>query len=217
MKGKAFEVTICTIGFIIVAATTLCILFAVALPFVNLSEWVERVEVTGKRIIQSSGGSDSGKTYRYIVAFQLPDGTEKELRVGKINSSKLYNSINDGDTGILTYKEKENVKAESDRRFISFEKDPKYGGLKIETDETSDKTLAIQITSILAFAVILYTAALIVIYKRNIFTLVKKRPELHEQVKVIKKRVVKQVYSLKRYTSATIIVASIVAFKFADG
>jgi hypothetical protein len=77
----------------------------------------------------------------YLVAFRLPDGSVKELQVG--NSTKLrktkregvYDSLHEGDTGKLAFKEMENIENlyhhDEDkhlnwegRLFISFEKDP---------------------------------------------------------------------------------------------
>jgi len=106
----------------------------------------ERAEVAGKRIIKGDNGRtdvyygkrpynalgyvyyDSESVYtHYIVAFKCPDGAIKELRV---NSEKMYDSLREGDTGILTYKERGSIekKIESenlcykDRLFIGFEK-----------------------------------------------------------------------------------------------
>ena len=96
----------------------------------------EQVEVVEKRIISESAGEDY--TYHYIVAFKFPDNSVKEIEVGRggnfalNNPTGVYDSVGKGDTGILTYKEIENIEEKykkEDRRykgrlFISFWKDP---------------------------------------------------------------------------------------------
>jgi len=91
------------------------------------SEQYAQVEVVGKRVRPTSvrHGKDS-----YIVAFKFPDGSVKELEVG-IGRRKVYDSIQEGDTGMLTYKERENIEEKikneelqfDGRRFISFKRD----------------------------------------------------------------------------------------------
>jgi len=108
----------------------------------NRPEQSEQVEVVGKRIHIT--GHERAPKYRdyyvFIVAFEFPDGSVKELQVEddlkKESYSSLYESIDEGDTGVLTYKEIENVEKKYQnediryygRLLISFEKDPKYGG-----------------------------------------------------------------------------------------
>ena len=91
----------------------------------NKPERVEQVEVAGKRII------DRDEVYtRYLVVFKFSDGSVKELKVGAYSERAIYDSIQEGDTGKLIYKEIDNIeqfKDEDDRRvrrlFIRFEKD----------------------------------------------------------------------------------------------
>jgi len=104
------------------------------LPLETSSEQSEQVEVVAKRI-RSRGSGGSGSTYRinytYIVSFKFSDGSAKEFKVGK-NSREIYDSIHEGDAGMLTYKERENIEEKiknedmrfDGRRFISFKKDP---------------------------------------------------------------------------------------------
>ena len=89
-------------------------------------EQQEQVEVVGKRTEYWDTALDI-----YIVAFQFPDGSAKEIEIGTDDGTRkyqeFYNSIKKGDTGILTYKERKNAKSYKDRRFISFEGVPDDG------------------------------------------------------------------------------------------
>ena len=119
--------------------------------FRNRPEQFEQVEVVDKRVEQSYGGGgkySGSHVFRYIVAFKFIDGSVKEMRID-VHSTKtkkqevscdLYDALKEGDTGTITYKEVENVEEKygytedvyyDGRLFISFEKDPEYGGLKI--------------------------------------------------------------------------------------
>ena len=96
-------------------------------------EQFEQVEVTGKRIRQDISGSRGRRRthYTHIVAFKFSDGLEKELKVG-FESERIYNLLQEGETGTLIYKEIENIEQKYEnedehykgRLFISFEKDP---------------------------------------------------------------------------------------------
>jgi hypothetical protein len=91
---------------------------------------------------------------------------------------------------------------------MSFEKDPEFGGMKIETalNEESDlRTLIIGLSSL--YIVIL--AVVIIVYSKEINTLVYKRPEQVESVKVTGKRTVFRAIGPDQFY--------IVAFKFSDG
>jgi len=106
----------------------------------NRPEQSEQVEVVEKRVrIHSSGGRGIPYTtyHTFIVAFKFADGSIKELEIDR-NSvrrdpnrepySSLYNSINEGDTGILLEDIEEKHTNEdlrwNGRRYISFEPDP---------------------------------------------------------------------------------------------
>ena len=110
-------------------------------PFINKPEQQERVEVTGKRTknYRDAEGGPGGTLY--FITFKFPDGSVKEFEVGGTGSGKKnYDSLDESDTGILSYIEREDVESKykdenqyyKGRRFISFEKDPEYGGAKIE-------------------------------------------------------------------------------------
>jgi len=89
--------------------------------------------------------------------------------------------------------------------------------LFVDTIEPYEKMVMI---SLLVFVLILYIVLLIVIYKTNIYTQVKNRPEQHEQVKAIRKREIRESYgggNRPPHNIYTTAVASIVVFKFADG
>jgi len=98
----------------------------------NSFEQREQAIVIGKRKVLGSGASHS----KYVVAFELSDGSAKEICVNIEGSNdkerrSFYDSIHMGDTGTLTYREMEDIekkyKEESrrwyGRRFINFEKD----------------------------------------------------------------------------------------------
>ena len=125
------------IGFIVIFSGIIIMVVTFAnsvLPLETSSEQSEQVEVVAKRI-RSRGSGGSGSTYRinytYIVSFKFSDGSAKEFKVGK-NSREIYDSIHEGDAGMLTYKERENIEEKiknedmrfDGRRFISFKKDP---------------------------------------------------------------------------------------------
>jgi len=104
-------------------------------------EQFEQVEVTGKRIKQDTNIKRGKRLtlYTHIVTFKFSDNSEKELKVG-FESERIYNLLQEGETGTLTYKEIENIEQKYEneddyykgRLFISFEKDLNYGGGKIE-------------------------------------------------------------------------------------
>lgn len=146
------------IAFIVVLGLALAGLYIAAIPQVRFSgrpEQSEQVEVVGKRIRKSSSASGKGTyrlTYVFIVAFAFPDGTIKELEIDShtVRSNRetvecsRYNSIDEGDRGILIYQELKDIEERYEgredvsydgRRFISFKKDMEYGGLKIEEDK----------------------------------------------------------------------------------
>ncbi|MDR3344741.1 MAG: DUF2500 domain-containing protein [Oscillospiraceae bacterium] len=99
----------------------------------------ERVKVVSKRIEEGyEGGPDT-----HLITFKFPDGSEKEFDVspGSLTKSfwsagieykKFYDTFHEGDIGIITYKERNNIEKHIRREkwrwmgryFISFEKDP---------------------------------------------------------------------------------------------
>jgi hypothetical protein len=122
--------------------------------FYNRPEQFEQVEVVGKRTKYNSNGNRPGY-YIFIFAFEFSDGSVKELEVGDRGirsnesiSNLAYDSIHEGDTGTLIYKEirnNENVYKNEDmhyagRFFISFERDSQYGELKIESTKQQFET-----------------------------------------------------------------------------
>lgn len=146
------------IAFIVVLGLAIAGLYISAIPQVRFSgrpEQSEQVEVVGKRINKSSSASGKGTyrlTYEFVVAFAFPDGTIKELEIDShtVRSNRetvecsRYNSIDEGDRGILIYQELKDIEERYEgredvsydgRRFISFKKDMEYGGLKIEEDK----------------------------------------------------------------------------------
>lgn len=101
---------------------------------------IERIYISGRRNVQSR------TSYRYLIFFKFSDGSVKEFEVDTYwvyGSSKtapyspVYDELKEGDTGVLTYKELENIEQKyiedqyRGRKFISFEKDAKHGGTKV--------------------------------------------------------------------------------------
>jgi len=106
----------------------------------------EQVEVISKRIVESRSGTRGYRTtYYFVVAFKFPDDSIKEFWVcaatdREYRKANTYYSVYEGDTGTLTYKENKifEIAPFSGRKFISFEKDLEYGGIKIERGNLSE-------------------------------------------------------------------------------
>lgn len=153
-KAKGFDsrrfkrVIIILIAFLAVVLT--CTIFFILqtpqMRFLSHPEQQAQVEVTEKRIDRRTshtsinhGGSRT--IFFYQIFFQFPDGTVKEFEVDKFALSGIreeapystvYAGINEGDTGILTYKELGRGTVDlfdelSLRKFISFEQDVECG------------------------------------------------------------------------------------------
>ena len=180
-------IAIIVLSLIFVAATTTLIVAFVEwhhdkelkAEFKNRPEQTVQAEVASKRIIKDSfyGKHSSIDIYIYVISFKFPDDSIKELQVDRQSyrwppkndpDSVQYDSLTVGDIGILTYKEIENIEERvqnenvryGSRLFISFEKDPEYGGLKIVVPEEKEETvwdviLGLAFTVALFFAVIL--------------------------------------------------------------
>ena len=87
-----------------------------------------QVRVVGKRIrtayIETEYGMEDRKYPQYLISFEFLDGVEKEFEIpGNLKISlEIYDSIQEGDTGMLSYKESKNAKTYEKRRFINFKK-----------------------------------------------------------------------------------------------
>ena len=122
--------------------------------FRNSPELSARVEVVEKRFTKAHNTSRGGRVeartlYHYYVSFKLSDGSVKEFEVGIDSVGRdsdreaycfVYNALNEGDVGNLIYNESENAEDRrfsptAYRRFLSFEKDPEYGGTKVEMQQ----------------------------------------------------------------------------------
>ena len=102
------------------------------LPTSRSPEQHEQAIVVKKRLHNTRDTDGPGSTF-YLITFKFFDGSIKELRVGTgKDTRKVYDSFNEGETGILTYKERENAQSYEGRQFVSFEKDSEYGGATIE-------------------------------------------------------------------------------------
>jgi len=145
------------------------VFIAMMIKYAATPEQVVQAEVVDKRI--EVNRSDDGTYYYYYLTFKFSDDSEKEIQIMNFPSSstktreKAYKSIHQGETGMLTYKH-----FDFDR-FISFEKDPEYGGQKIE--EYSAMTHSgYMITFICVFVAVmggLIVFVIVITKKRNAF------------------------------------------------
>jgi|GEM_PF-1230632 len=176
---------------LLLIVSMLLIVFAVLpiddmLRYENIPEQVEQVEVIGRRTI--SGGKPGVRMKTYVVEFRLSDGSKKELVVSS-NATRIYNAIQKGETGKLTYKEIESNDGDknfrANRRLISFEKDPQYGGeiLKPSNIESSGA-----MTPIMYFTPWLVVLFILFAIRTKHQIRVKKIPEQVVHVKVVRKR-----------------------------
>ena len=151
-KKKGFFYIFCITILAIIAFFLFWILKDVPFGLDNQPEQSVPVEVAEKRIDKGYGSGNhrapSSTHYRYLISFRFSDGSVKELEVDFIGLwgrpetipySPVYDEINEGDTGILIYKELENNEQKyskgfqyQGRKFIRFEKDAEYGGTKVE-------------------------------------------------------------------------------------
>ena len=85
------------------------------------------VEVVGKRWVKNNNTSGNYASSYYFATFKFPDGSKKEfnLRTAKFvkDADKTYHSIQEGDKGILSYKQLGDGTGIMGKRFVSFEKD----------------------------------------------------------------------------------------------
>ena len=80
---------------------------------------VEHVEVVSKRLKDRGYSTSYGGRYNRFVTFKFPDDSEKEFNI-------LYSSLDDfqeGDRGVLSYKQIKDSTELRDLRFVSFKKD----------------------------------------------------------------------------------------------
>ena len=81
----------------------------------------EQVTLTGKRIKEYSDFPDD-----YLFVFKFPDHSKKEFI---LSGKECYDSFHEGDTGMLIYKEMQNIEDKKEsiqcryRHLMSFEKD----------------------------------------------------------------------------------------------
>ena len=151
-KKNGFFYIFCITILAIIAFFLFWILKDVPFGLDNQPEQSVPVEVAEKRIDKEHGlrsrNSPSRTTFAYRISFRFPDGSVKEFEVDRTGEwsysttaphSPVYDEINEGDTGILIYKELENNEQKyskglqyQGRKFIRFEKDAEYGGTKVE-------------------------------------------------------------------------------------
>ena len=132
-SGKIFMIFI---FFMLTPLVIIAIVFAPLEQFGDRPEQSAQVEVVDKRIrtVRHGGGKFGGSrtSYTYIVAFKFPDGSIKELKVGRDDDRGFYDYLQEGDTGTLTYKEIANIEERrknedaryASRLFIGFKKGP---------------------------------------------------------------------------------------------
>ena len=107
----------------------------------NSPEQTQQVKVIGKRTSEQFKFKSDDSVFDYIIAFGFQDGSIKELRVGNSvkSDSVIYDSIHEGDTGELIFKEREDIEAHyyrndkqdhwNGRLFINFKNDRGRGYL----------------------------------------------------------------------------------------
>lgn len=203
------EETTVKINIIMLVVLAITVVLIILAPIVNLDyklrfgdipEQIEQAEVVDKEQIRS--GKKGARWVDYVITFRFSDGSEKKFIVSS-NARRVYNLIKIGETGKLTYKEiesndgDENFKA--NRRFISFEKDPKYGGETIKpnaVEATGWNAVIFFFTPWLVISIILSCLGI----KRNIGFLKASKQVIH--VKVIRKRT--QDYKGKKQTDVSV-------------
>ncbi len=161
-KGpKIFFIIFCALGMLIWIFFISEIIKIAPIGLNKRPEQAVKAEITEKRIesIYSSvrRHAQSRTFYRYLIFFKFSDGSVKEFEVdtywiyGSSETapySPVYDELKEGDTGVLTYKELENIEQKyiedqyRGRKFISFEKDAKHGGTKVVwSDRTIKKNI----------------------------------------------------------------------------
>lgn len=180
--------------------------------FGDIPEQIEQAEVVDKKQIRS--GKKGARWVDYVITFRFSDGSEKKFIVSS-NARRVYNLIEIGETGKLTYKEIESndgdENSKANRRFISFEKDPKYGGETIKpnaVEATGWNAVIFFFTPWLVISIILSCLGI----KRNIGFLKASKQVIH--VKVVRKRT--QDYKGKK-TNGCICTNYFVTFVLPDG
>lgn len=171
------KIMIILIAFVVVGAIgmTLFILTSEEMKLRSKPEQTAHVEVVEKRIDRSVHYGRGSRAYSgnstlfiYCISFRFSDGTVKELKVDQFYFfsihkeapySSVYAGMNEGDTGLLTYKELEPTETKnwedlSKRQFIRFEQDAEYGGETfrwVDRDRT-DAIFAIVISLLMLFS-----------------------------------------------------------------
>lgn len=215
------EETTVKINIIMLVVLAITVVLIILAPIVNLDyklrfgdipEQIEQAEVVDKEQIRS--GKKGARWVDYVITFRFSDGSEKKFIVSS-NARRVYNLIEIGETGKLTYKEIESNDGDesfrSNRRFISFEKDPKYGGETIKpnaVEATGWNAVIFFFTPWLVISIILSCLGI----KRNIGFLKASKQVIH--VKVIRKRT--QDYKGKK-TNGCICTNYFVTFVLPDG
>lgn len=136
-----------------------------------------QVQVVEKRIdrrtADGSKHSRSSTIFSYRISFQFPDGTVKEFEADKFvlsgvreeaPYSSIYAGINEGDKGLLAYKEldRRTIDFYDDltlRKFIRFKQDAEYGG---ETFRWIDRDRTINVI-VVGFLLLLLSAGVFIL------------------------------------------------------
>jgi Protein of unknown function (DUF2500). len=140
-------------------------------PILSSPEQHEQAEVLGKRTIKLThdGTGDPGGPTIYFVVFKFSDDSQKEFELGQGKfGRKSYESINEGDIGMLAYKENENILYNKGQLFISFEKDPEYGGAKVEQQGLPESRLQFIIFGVLGSAIVILGVIGVVFIKKEL-------------------------------------------------
>jgi hypothetical protein len=104
------ELFVGSLLFVVWAAWMVFLCLKVLKPMRQNKQPAERVRIIGKR----------NDWDNHVVVFEFSDGSVKEFQLTEVG---LFNAYRVNDTGMLTYKERENSEDYFSRVFVSFEKD----------------------------------------------------------------------------------------------
>lgn len=182
---------------VVLTCTAILILNSSQVRLDSQPEQQAKVEVVGKRIDRhtTSGGGGSGIStiFSYRISFQFSDGTVKEFEADRFGlsgvrkeapTSSVYDGLNEGDTGLLTYKELGPAEIErwgelAGRKFVRFKQDTEYGG---ETFRWIDRD---RTTNIIVVGFLLLMLSAVVFFLACLWIALRKTRKEKEQRKLL--------------------------------
>jgi len=216
-KMSKYKLSLIVSNILIVAVATPIIMF-VFVPFINRPELIEQVDIIATEERASSSGSNA--VVNFIVTFELSDGSEMVLRVSRGargRGREVFDAMRVGDSGRLTYIERENFIERfplDNRRFISFERGVEHGFYIIESVERPPESEFFMLM-ILVVAILLVVNVGTVVLHRRFFPSVKKSTEITENVEVVDRKLFMVTVEIQqvRYN----VYEFIIIFRFSDG